>query len=192
MLRSFFLEALFFEMKGKYLISSPNLLNDAVFYKSIIYIVDETSQGLTGIILNKKSGFFLSDHNIKTLKNNIELFYGGPVSNNLFYILRTDDKIEGSIRISEDIYWGNNIDLIIDTLREGLVDIQNINFYKGYSGWDIGQLDNEIQNNSWIVKDELDIDHFTLVNNKSWNNMIKNIGGKYKIWSNSPDDINLN
>ena len=179
-------------MKGKYLISSPNLLNDAVFYKSIIYIVDETSQGLTGLILNRKSGFFLSDQNIKSQKNNIELFYGGPVSNNLFYILKTDDEMEGSIRVSDNIYWGNNINFVIDTLSKGLVNIKNINFYKGYSGWDKGQLDNEIENNSWIVKDDLDDEHFTMVNNSSWNNIIREIGGKYKIWSNSPDDINLN
>lgn len=179
-------------MKGKYLISSPNLLNDEVFYKSIIYIVDETTQGLTGFILNRKSGFFLSDQNIKSQKNNIELFYGGPVSHNLFYILKSDVEMEGIIRIRDNIYWGNNINLIIDTLSKGLVNIKNINFYKGYSGWDKGQLDKEIENNSWIVKDDLDTDHFTLVNNNSWNNIIREIGGKYKIWSNSPDDINLN
>ena len=40
-------------MKGKILLATPKLLNDFVFYKSIILIVDETEDGLTGFILNR-------------------------------------------------------------------------------------------------------------------------------------------
>ena len=40
-------------MKGKILISSPNLLSDMIFYKSIILIIDKTEDGLTGLILNR-------------------------------------------------------------------------------------------------------------------------------------------
>lgn len=192
MLRSFFLEALFFEMKGKYLISSPNLLNDSIFFKSIIYIVDDAKEGTTGFILNRRSGLFVSDHKILTLENNIELFYGGPVSDNLFYILRTDEDVTESIHIHKNIFWGNNIDYIIDSLRNGLIDVDNISFFKGYSGWDKNQLEYEIENDSWIVKDKLNFDHFALNLTNSWNNVIKSFGGKYVIWSNSPDDINLN
>ena len=46
-------------MKGKILISSPSLLSDMIFYKSIILIVDETDEGHTGFILNRPGGLFL-------------------------------------------------------------------------------------------------------------------------------------
>ena len=42
MLKELHFEALFFIMKGKILISSPNLLSDMIFYKSIILLVDES------------------------------------------------------------------------------------------------------------------------------------------------------
>ena len=45
----------FFRMKGKLLISSPGLLTDMIFYKSIILIVDQTDDGITGFILNRPS-----------------------------------------------------------------------------------------------------------------------------------------
>ena len=51
-------EALFFSMKGSILISSPDLLTDQIFYKSIIIIVDESEEGYTGFILNKPEGYF--------------------------------------------------------------------------------------------------------------------------------------
>tara|TARA_B100001059_G_scaffold145026_1_gene144927 strand:+ start:51 stop:272 length:222 start_codon:yes stop_codon:yes gene_type:complete len=47
-------------MKGKILISSPNLLSDMIFYKSIILIVDETEDGLTGFIINRYSDLFIT------------------------------------------------------------------------------------------------------------------------------------
>ena len=50
--RSFPVKLFFFIMKGKLLISSPGLLTDMIFYKSIILIVDQTDEGFTGFILN--------------------------------------------------------------------------------------------------------------------------------------------
>ena len=41
------IEALFFIMKGKILISSPSLLSDSIFYKSIILIDDSLVRGTT-------------------------------------------------------------------------------------------------------------------------------------------------
>ena len=54
------------------------------------------------------------------------------------------------------------------------------------------QLNDEIESNSWIVIDRLDKDIFDLRNKNSWNKIINELDNKYKIWSNSPDDISLN
>jgi len=52
-------------------------------------------------------------------------------------------------------------------------------------------LELEIKNGSWIVIDNYSFNLFNLKKN-SWNNIIDGIDHKYKIWSNSPDDISLN
>ena len=52
--------------------------------------------------------------------------------------------------------------------------------------------DNEIDDNSWIVLDNQPDMVFNLNKKNSWNKIIKSLGNKYKIWSNSPDDITLN
>ena len=56
----------------------------------------------------------------------------------------------------------------------------------------IDQLDNEIENDSWIVLDDQIENVFNYKENNSWNKIIKTLGKKYRIWSNSPDDITLN
>ena len=52
--------------------------------------------------------------------------------------------------------------------------------------------DDEIENKSWIVLDNQPNMIFKLNKKNSWNKIIKSLGDKYKIWSNSPDDITLN
>ena len=50
----------------------------------------------------------------------------------------------------------------------------------------------EIANNSWIITNKKAEEIFNYRNKNSWNNLIKEFGHKYRLWSNSPDDITLN
>ena len=76
----------FFIMKGKILISSPSLLTDMIFYKSIILIVDHTNDGITGFILNRASDLFLQKKIDSSEEIKFDIFYGGPVSLSLIHI----------------------------------------------------------------------------------------------------------
>lgn len=179
-------------MKGKILISSPNLLSDMIFYKSIILIVDKTEDGLTGLILNRRTDLFISKDIKSIRKVKIDLYYGGPVSNNHYYLLKSESDHLESIKIDKNLYWGNNLEYLFDQIENGLIDQQDVILFQGYSGWNLGQLDNEIENNSWIVISDQIENVFNFKENNSWNKIIKTLGKKYRIWSNSPDDITLN
>ena len=182
----------FFTMKGKILLSSPNLLSDMIFYKSIILIVDENEKGLTGFILNRKSDLYITKDINSTKKVKIDLFYGGPVSNNHYYLLKSENDHFESIKIHKNLYWGNNLEYLFNQIEDGLIDKEDVIFFQGYSGWDNEQLDDEIENNSWIVLENGIENTFEYKESKSWNKIIKSLGKKYRIWSNSPDDISLN
>ena len=182
----------FFTMKGKILLSSPNLLSDMIFYKSIILIVDETEKGLTGFILNRKSDLYITKDIKSTKKVKIDLFYGGPVSNNHYYLLKSENDHFESIKIDKNLYWSNNLEYLFNQIEDGLIDKEDVIFFQGYSGWDNEQLDDEIEKNSWIVLENGIENTFEYKESKSWNKIIKSLGEKYRIWSNSPDDISLN
>jgi len=179
-------------MKGKILISSPNLLSDMVFYKSIILIIDKTEDGLTGLILNRRSDLFITKDIKFTRKVKIDLYYGGPVSNNHYYLLKSESDHSESIKIDKNLYWGNNLEYLFDQIEDGLINQHDVILFQGYSGWNIDQLDDEIENNSWIVLNDQIENVFDYKENNSWNKIIKTFGKKYRIWSNSPDDITLN
>ena len=185
----------FFIMKGKIMISSPNLLSDMIFFKSIILIVDETEDGITGFIINRCSDHYITK-NLDILKDiKIDLYYGGPVSNDYYYILKSDNDHYKSIKIDKNLYWGDDLEYLFNQIENGLIDLEDVIFLQGYSGWDLNQLDDEIQNKSWIIIDDINLISeiiFDSKNKKSWNDIIKSLGGKYRIWSNAPDDITLN
>lgn len=179
-------------MKGKILISSPSLLSDMVFYKSIILIVDETDQGHTGFILNRPGGLFLIKDNNSSFGKKYEFNFGGPVSQQTFYITRNHNLYNESLIIDDKLYWGNNVQLIIDQVESGKIDLEDVLFFQGYSGWESEQLNDEIENNSWILTDRFDKNIFNLTKKNSWSKVINELDNKYRIWSNSPDDISLN
>ena len=182
----------FFSMKGKLLISSPGLLTDMIFYKSIILIVDQTDEDITGFILNRPSNLFMNKEIDSSKKIKIELNYGGPVSSYHYFLLKSEKKYPEILNIYDNIYWGNNIEFLFNLIEKNREDINDFILFQGYSGWGIDQLDDEIENNSWIINNKKENDLFKLKEKNSWNHLIKNLGDKYIFWSNSPDDITLN
>ena len=186
------IEALFFVMKGKILISSPSLLSDMIFYKSIILIVDETENSHTGFILNRSGGLFLINDSDNSNIKKYSFQYGGPVSDDTFYIIRNQNFLDDEYKIKDNLYWGKDVKFIIDQIENKEVDINDVIFFQGYSGWDINQLNDEIMNESWIVKENSNLNIYDLRKKSSWSKLIKEFGNKYRIWSDSPDDISLN
>ena len=185
-------EALFFCMKGKLLISSPGLLTDMIFYKSIILIVDETDDGITGFILNRPSDLFMYKEIDSSRKLKIELYYGGPVSSNHYFLLKSEKEYPEIINVYDNVYWGNNIEFLFNLIEKNKIDTNDFILFQGYSGWGVDQFKNEIEKNSWILNEKNENDVFSLKEKNSWNRLIKNLGDKYILWSNSPDDITLN
>ena len=53
--------------------------------------------------------------------------------------------------VDKNLYWGNNLEYLFNQIEDGLIDKEDVIFFQGYSGWDNEQLDDEIENNSWIV-----------------------------------------
>ena len=182
----------FFSMKGKLLISSPGLLTDMIFYKSIILIVDQTDEGITGFILNRPSNLFINKEIDYSKKIKIGLNYGGPVSSYHYFLLKSEKKYPEILNIYDNIYWGNNIEFLFNLIEKNKVDRNDFILFQGYSGWGIDQLNDEIENNFWIINNKKENDIFNLIEKNSWNHLIKNLGDKYIPWSNSPDDITLN
>ena len=177
---------------GELLIAEPSILDDNQFNRSIILLSEYNPNGAVGFILNRKSEYLLSDL-IKNINSNHNVYFGGPVStNNLYFIHRVPDLIPESTKITNNIFWGGNFEIITNLLEDNLLSKKDIRFFLGYSGWSRGQLLQELKEDSWIVKPNdfkniLEIDTYSF-----WKKEILKLGDSYKVWANAPKDPRLN
>jgi putative transcriptional regulator len=65
-------------------------------------------------------------------------------------------------------------------------------FYAGYSGWGPGQLEAEMEQESWIVEPPIPHELFPDDPEKLWNDVLARKGGQYALISRMPEDPSLN
>ena len=177
--------------KGNLLISQP-LTEDDFFHNSVIFLTQHSNDKVVGFIINKPTEIKINDLLEDFLNIDAIVYFGGPVStDSLYFIHKTPYKIDGSIHIVSDLYWGGDFDQVKQLINDGILSSRDIRFFLGYSGWGVDQLRNELENQSWII-DELDQSLFELDELKLWENSLCKKENKYKLWVNAPKDISLN
>ena len=122
-----------------------------------------------------------------------KIYYGGPVSvDTIHFIHKKNSFVIDSEKISNEIYWGKDFNEIIKLIRQKKVDINDVKFFIGYSGWDYDQLGRELDENSWLVLKNYDSNDIFKTKNELWKNKLISFGEKYKLWANSPENPNYN
>jgi putative transcriptional regulator len=178
--------------KGKILISEP-FLPDTFFNRSLVYLTDHNPQGSVGFILNKKLDLKVSAAIAGFEGWNENLNMGGPVApDTLHYLHNLGDLIPKSVLVEGNIFWGGDIDSIRELIKIGKIKQSQIRFFLGYSGWSAGQLERELNENSWVItRVKSDI----IMNNRdddTWKRVLRSFKNKYRMWADFPDSPEMN
>jgi putative transcriptional regulator len=179
--------------KGHLLIAEPSIIGDLSFNRSVILLADHDSEGSVGFIINKPLKYTINDL-IPEINANFKIYNGGPVEqDNLYFIHNIPELIPNSIEISNGIYWGGDFESTKTLINKGEISKDNIRFFLGYTGWEVNQLENEMECNSWIITAN---NYKNKIISKSsthfWKEQIMELGGDYLIWSNAPENPYLN
>ncbi len=174
--------------KGKILTSEPSIIGDTYFNRSIILLVEHGEEGSIGFILNKPMSLNIKDL-IPSIDSNFIIYNGGPVQqDNLYFIHNIPELINDSIKISDGLYWGGNFIKVSELINNGRIYKSDIRFFLGYSGWDAGQLKNELKTNTWILSEnKYNKNIIKVVDENLWKKRMLDLGGKYTLWSNAPE-----
>jgi Putative transcriptional regulator len=164
-----------------------------MFGRSVVLLIDHTSTGSMGLIMNKQSPILLNEI-FKEFKHldDIPLHSGGPLSTDTLFFLHTIPHIEGALSVRKGLYMNGDFDSIKRYIMEGNPINGYIRFFLGYSGWDFEQLKDEIRQNTWIVG-KSDIPN--IMNEKierMWKKSLEMQGSKYGTWSRFPQIPSLN
>lgn len=179
--------------QGQLLISEP-FLSDNYFKRSIVFLTEHNDEGSVGFILNKPVNIPVTDllKDFPEIESPISL--GGPVGTNTVHYLHTlGEVIPNSVGVYKDIYWGGDFDRIKDLIITGSVKPSEIRFFVGYSGWMPKQLENEIEENSWLLAEASPDLIMTQSDKEIWNELLRKMNHrKYRMWADFPENPNSN
>lgn len=168
-------------LENQFLIAMPSLA-DGYFNKTVTYICEHNDEGAMGLIINMPVNITLFDllkqieendreqvsgdettleteespetvENI-CLKNSLEqlVLSGGPISQNRGFVLhRTQPGWKSSLALNDDIMITTSKDILLALGTENAPEQFVVTL--GYAGWGPGQLETELQTNSWLTID---------------------------------------
>lgn len=178
--------------KGKILISEP-FLQDNYFKRSIVLITEHTLEGTVGFVLNKPVNLRVDEVISNFPKTDALLSLGGPVSTNTLHYLHTiGDIVPESIKVIDNTYWGGDFEVIKKLIQTGMLNKTNIRFFLGYSGWSPNQLEGELSANAWVVGEIDPRDIMSPMNKLKWSATLKKMGKKFEMWTNFPENPQMN
>ena len=180
--------------KGDILIADPSNINDNQFSRSIILLTScSVEEEIVGLILNKLLDYKLKDL-FPDISEDFNIYDGGPVSkDNLYFLHNQNELIPKSLKISDDIFWSGDFEKAKELINNKEISSDNIKFCLGYAGWSVKQLLSEIKEGHWIKSnDPLSNTNIFSTMKKNWKNKMIELGGEYKLWSNSPENPSFN
>jgi putative transcriptional regulator len=177
---------------GILLVADP-FLKDPNFLRTVVFLCEHQDEGSFGFVLNRKYENTLDELIPELEGHQLPLYYGGPVQNDTIHFLHQyPEEIPGGLEVMKGVYWGGDFEKAVDMIKNESVDAAKIRFYIGYSGWNSGQLNNELTEKSWLTvpatrkivfhRDYLEI----------WKDSLKQLGGDYEMMINFPIDPQLN
>jgi putative transcriptional regulator len=140
--------------KGKFLVAGPDL-NDPVFKRTVILLIDYGKYGATGLIVNRPLSLRLADTivGVADSRRDDPLFFGGPVeTGNVWMLFRTEGEMEGC----GPVLPGVCVSISEESLRKGMeagMPSGSFRIYAGHSGWAANQLEREFIQGGWHVID---------------------------------------
>jgi len=162
------------------LIAMPRL-EDPLFAKTVVYMCDHTKKGAMGMIVNRpldvKLGDLLDQLSINPsadCNTDIALYFGGPVLPQCGFVLHRGMPWDHSIEVDHDFHVTTSQDILhAIAANEGP---EQFLIALGYSGWDPGQLENEMKENIWLNAPVAQSLLFDVAPEKRWETSVQTFG----------------
>jgi putative transcriptional regulator len=171
-------------LRGQLLIAAPSLFD--YFRRTVVLVLEHSPEGAVGVVLNHESQTRVAEAvpALAALARADELVrVGGPVSPESVVALGEFDDVgeAGTVVV------GSLGTLDPDAENESLLRLR---VYAGYAGWAAGQLDDELEQEAWLVMPAQPGDPFQ--DGDIWSEALRRKGGGYRLLSTMPADPSLN
>jgi putative transcriptional regulator len=177
-------------LRGQLLVAGPALI-DPNFWRSVVLIGEHNEEGALGVILNRPAPVTVGEAAaaLAPLVHDGEpVFLGGPVQPESAVVLADVEHPD----FAGLIVFGTIGFLMGEVDPERFDGVRRARVFAGYAGWGAGQLEQEMEEDSWIVEPAIAEDVFTDAPEKLWSAVLTRKGGDYALLSTMPPDPSLN
>ena len=180
-------------LRGKLLIASPAIV-DPHFRQTVVLLAEHTDEGAMGVVLNREADVTVGEAvpGLAYLAggDDVPVHVGGPVSANAVTVLaQFTDPERAALLIDEDVGFAPAEAADGEDLSEAVLRSR---VFAGHAGWGAGQLEAELEEESWIVEIPLREDLFTQDPEGLWAAVLRRKGGTYALIATMPADPTLN
>lgn len=143
-------------LSRQFLIAMPNLA-DPIFSRSLAFVCEHSERGAMGIIVNRPLGMTLSSlfeqidielHRPEVA--DLGICFGGPVQTDRGFVLHEPlGSWQSTLSVSDELGLTTSKDILLAVGEGG--GPERLFVTLGYAGWEAGQLENEIAQNSWLT-----------------------------------------
>lgn len=177
-------------LAGQLLVASPRLV-DPNFARTVVALLNHDAQGAMGLVINRPTEIAVADHLpdwvVELLAQPPVVFYGGPVEQAVAI------GLQRSYDAGEDTTAFLGVSMLNLTEEEDVGQaVGPVRVFAGYSGWGPGQLEDELDEESWIVLSGLANDVFSSSPNGLWSQVLARQGGQIGLLASVPIDPKLN
>lgn len=146
-------------LSGKVLLAMPSM-SDPRFERAVIFMCAHDDEGAMGLVINSTLPNISLEKMLDQIgiKSNInvplthDVMSGGPVETSRGFLLHSNDfSVEDTIKINDALSVTGTLDAL-QIVADGEGPDQHL-FILGYAGWSAGQLEQEIQQNAWLITD---------------------------------------
>lgn len=172
-------------LTGSLLLAMPGM-TDPRFKKAVILVCAHDEHGAMGLVINQ----ILPDVNLSELFKQLEVplsenmqeeakdipvMTGGPVETARGFVLHSAEfKQKDTIHINKEISVTGTVEALRQIGNGETPD--DMLFLLGYAGWGAGQLDQELQQNSWLIVDADAELIFNASNDQKWDMALSQLG----------------
>jgi putative transcriptional regulator len=137
--------------QGKLLLASPRLA-DPNFARSVVLMIQHNEEGALGLILNRPLEITVKQACEQSLGEDCGidefLHQGGPCEGPLMVV--HGNELEKDADVLPGVFFTTEKSKIESLLKQQIVSAR---YFVGYAGWSAGQLEAEMEIESWIIAD---------------------------------------
>jgi putative transcriptional regulator len=178
-------------LRGQLLIASPALF-DPNFRRAVVLVTEHTDEGAMGLVLSRPTEAAVADA-VPPLEDLVEpgacVYVGGPVQPTAVVVLADfGDPDEAAALVVGDVGF------VRADVEPGALPVstRRARVFAGYAGWGEGQLEAELEQESWILEPALPGDVFADDAEELWSSVLRRKGGQYAFVALMPPDPSLN